>query len=168
MWYVAGVRVHNGCLDASVPMEQDLFLWSGAYTDCDDKRNSLHVESCILMEFPSSNLTFLHPEKRVYEPAGPCLGPCSSLIPWVLEIYAGDHIPAMPPDPFVGKKIGQAHGKSLDSDSILLCLGRTEDAFGNGNCIFRAFSIWQLLKGSRWVIQGGVSLLPVYRIPDVV
>lgn len=107
MWYVAGVRVHNGCLDASVPMEQDLFLWSGAYTDCDDKQNSLHVESCILnlMEFPSSNLTFLHPEKPVYEPAGPCLGPCNSLIPWVLEIYAGDHIPAMPPDAFVGKKL---------------------------------------------------------------
>lgn len=154
-WYMAGVRVHKGCLD--VPMEQHLFLWSGAYTDCDDKQNSFHVESFILnlLEFPFSSLSFLHHEKSVDVPAGPCPGPWDSLIPSVLEIT----FQPCPQMPLWGKNY-QAHGKSLDSDSILLCFGRTEDAFGNGNCIFRAFSIWQLLKGSGWFIQGGESLLP--------
>lgn len=82
MRYMAGVRIHKGCFDIFVPMEQNLFLWSGAYIGCYDKQNSLNVESFILnlIEFPSSNLTFLHPKKSVYVPAGPCPGPCGSLI----------------------------------------------------------------------------------------
>lgn len=130
--------------------EQDLFLLSGTYADWDDKENIMHLKtlSCTSCSFhlPTQPLSIhkilcMCPLDLAQVPAAPS-------VPSIGEDTLDITSQLCPQVPSWGKS-DQAHGESLESGSPLLWLGRTEDAFINGNCIFRAFSIWHLLKGSR-------------------